>query len=121
MVNPYRKKYIGQRMADRREELGFSQQLVTNRLNAAGLPIERSAYAHFEAGTNEPAATMLEEIAKVLKTRIGYFFGEDAEHDILDEETHEIREAYKRLPPEFKAGIRAMILAGDHAVREKRQ
>ncbi len=65
---------IGARMKSRREYLGLSQQEVADAIHK-----ERSSYAQYESGKNEPAAETLYALARKLRVRVGWFYGEEAE------------------------------------------
>jgi transcriptional regulator with XRE-family HTH domain len=102
---------IGARIRARREYLGRSQQDVADAIHK-----ERSAYASYELGRTEPSAETIENLASVLRTKVGYLYGEISDDEAGD---HEIMLYYRGLPPTLKPAARAALKAMHDAQDEE--
>lgn len=70
-------KYIGMAIKSRRLYLQLTQQQVADRIQELGIDVNRSNYAHYEAGKVEIGMSAFLAIAKVLKTPVGLLLNED--------------------------------------------
>lgn len=95
-------KYVGRRIKLRRVLLGMSQQQLATKLNMTFQQIQK-----YEKGVNRTSPAILQEIAKIFKVPINYFF------DGCDQETPEISkkeiEVYNSIDKEFLGIARLLI------------
>ena len=105
---------IGARLKARREYLELSQQEVADAIHK-----ERSSYAQYESGKNEPSAETLYLLGLKLRVPVGYFYAETEQADI---EGGDLMRYYNGLPPNMKGvarqQLKALFDAQDSEARE---
>jgi transcriptional regulator with XRE-family HTH domain len=105
---------IGRRIKAARDDMGFSQQQVINKLCDAGIEITQGGYGHWESGRTDIPSSTLVTLARVLKTDVRALLGQTDEEDWVDESPARF---YNGLSPEdalvAKGVLRALFKASD--------
>lgn len=98
-------KTIGERIKEKREEMGLNQKELAKQLN-----ITPSAVNQYEKGEKTPSTEKLVKLAKILGVSSDYLLGASKEKDIFIDKT--ILKAFtdfKELRPNDRANIMANI------------
>ncbi|WP_279041755.1 helix-turn-helix domain-containing protein [Brevibacillus borstelensis] len=72
---------LGERIRDRRKQLGLTQLEIAQQLNMG-----RSNFGHIENGRVVPSSTDLDKIADILKTKPDYLLGKTDDPSLLTNE-----------------------------------
>lgn len=98
---------IGEKIKQRRLELGWSQQELADRMGYTS----KSTITRIEKGINDVAQKNIEKFAKVLNVSIAYLMDWDEEETAVDSLTQKHLENYAHLNQEWKDLIDELIKA----------
>lgn len=109
MMTETRKILIGKRIAQRREELGLTQDQLALK---AGLKAGQKSLTRYETAASPPSLDSLIKLAIVLETSLDWLVGFTDELNNpsnLDDTEVELLMLYRRKSPEIKQKIRDVV------------
>ena len=90
-----------QRIKQRREELGISQEEL-----AARIGLTQTQVSRYELGDSDPKASALAAIARALMVTTDWLVGlDDREVDALSPDEKQALEVYRAVPPDRQANV----------------